>query len=44
MALESGEDPKEIPISDNGKMERLMDMESILGLMEIGIKDNFQTV
>lgn len=42
MVLESGEDPKEILISGNGKMERLMDMEYIHGLMVIGTKGSFQ--
>ena len=44
MVLVYGEDLKEILILGNGKMEKLMDMEYILGLMEIDIKDNFLIV
>ncbi len=44
MVLEFGEDLKEILILANGKMEKLMDMEYILGLMVIDIKDNFLIV
>ena len=44
MVLVYGEDLKEILILGNGKMEKQMDMEYILGLMEIDIKDNFLIV
>lgn len=40
LALVCGEELKEIHILESGKMEKLMDTEFILGLMEIGTKDN----
>ena len=40
MALESGEEPKVILISENGDKERQMVMEFILGLMVIDMKEN----
>ena len=40
LALGCGEESKEIHILDSGKMGKLMDMESILGSMVIGIKDS----
>lgn len=39
-----GEDLKEIAILDNGVSEKHMDMEFILGLMEIDIKVNLKIV
>ena len=42
--LECGEELKVIPILDNGKEERQMDMEFIHGLMEIAMKGNLKIV
>ena len=44
MAQVYGQEEKEILILDNGKKEKLMVMEFILGSMEIVIKDSLKTV
>jgi len=40
MVMESGKASTMIPISENGRMARLMDMGSMYGLMVIGTKGN----